>query len=170
MTTRTTKTERTEAAERLREWLRPGSTVYCILRHRSASGMSRVIQLVTIDPADCRHLFIGYNAAAAMDERYDRDREGIRVSGAGMDMGFHLVYNLGATLWPDGFTCSGDACPSNAHTNGSPRPHDYPTEYAGHPVTGGQCPVYRCGLPASEHPTKPEHHNDGGYALRHEWL
>ena len=27
---------------------------------------------------------------------------GLRVSGCGMDMGFHVVYNLGYALWPDG--------------------------------------------------------------------
>ena len=27
---------------------------------------------------------------------------GLRVSGCGMDMGFHVVYNLGYVLWPDG--------------------------------------------------------------------
>ena len=28
--------------------------------------------------------------------------EGIVVDGCGMDMGFHLVYSLGATIWPSG--------------------------------------------------------------------
>jgi hypothetical protein len=37
-----------------------------------------------------------------MGDRFDRNREGIVVGGCGMDMGFHLVYNLGATLWPKG--------------------------------------------------------------------
>lgn len=30
------------------------------------------------------------------------DDDAIRVGGAGMDMGFHLVYSLGSALWPDG--------------------------------------------------------------------
>ena len=30
-----------------------------------------------------------------------RDGSGVRVSGAGMDMGFHLVYSLGRAVWPD---------------------------------------------------------------------
>lgn len=116
-----TRSERTEAADRLREWLRPGDTVHCILRHVSSSGMLRVIQLVKLDCKAGRPLSLGYNAAAAMADRYDRDREGIRVSGAGMDMGFHLVYNLGATLWPNGYRCVGKRCVSNAHSNGAPR-------------------------------------------------
>src|SRR5712692_6873174 len=44
--------------------------------------------------------------------------EGIKVSGAGMDMGFHLVYSLSYDLYPDGFECIGERCPSNDHSNG----------------------------------------------------
>lgn len=45
---------------------------------------------------------IGWLAAEAMGDTYDRDRSGIKIGGAGMDMGFALVYALGRTLWPDG--------------------------------------------------------------------
>src|SRR5688572_7990389 len=40
--------ERDEAAAELRKLLKPGDTVYTILRHRAASGMFRVIDLVII--------------------------------------------------------------------------------------------------------------------------
>lgn len=45
---------------------------------------------------------IGWLAARAMDDTFDRDRQGIKIGGAGMDMGFALVYNLGRTMWPKG--------------------------------------------------------------------
>lgn len=45
---------------------------------------------------------IGWVAAKAMRDSFDSDQQGIRVGGCGMDMGFNLVYNLGATLWPKG--------------------------------------------------------------------
>jgi hypothetical protein len=35
---------------------------------------------------------------------------GITVGGGGMDMGFHLVYNLGRVLWPFGFKRAGKRC------------------------------------------------------------
>jgi len=38
-----------------------------------------------------------------------------------MDMGFHLVYSLSRALYPDGFACVGDYCPSNDHSNGQPK-------------------------------------------------
>lgn len=62
------------------------------------------------------------------------------VNGCGMDMGFHVVYELGYTLYGrDGFICIGERCPSNDHSNGD---RDY----------------------------TPHAHTDGGYALRYEWL
>lgn len=139
-------TERDEATARLREWLKPGDTVYCILRTVSRSGMSHVIDLYKMEPGEANGgrgelRALGYNAAAALGLKYDRDREGIKIGGAGMDMGFALVYDLGRQLWPDGFECAGEHCASNDHSNGL------------------------------RDRTPGEHqHQDGGYALRHRWL
>lgn len=141
-----------ESQDTLRKMLKPGDEVYCILRHRSASGMSRVIDLA-IPYRDYRMVYpvkadgstdyeakpkkrytgkmrirsIGWLAAKAMGDNFDADRQGIKVSGCGMDMGFHTVYQLGAYLWP----------------KGTPKPHGR-----------------RNGEPDSE----------GGYALKHAWL
>lgn len=41
-----------------------------------------------------------------------------RNAGCGMDVGFSLVYNLGWVLFPNGFECVGERCPSNDHSNG----------------------------------------------------
>lgn len=97
------KKEQQEARERLRKYIKPGDTIYCILRHVSRSGMTRVIDLVTVRE-DGEILHIGYNAALALGWPYDREREGVRVSGGGMDMGFHLVYSLARALFPGGQT------------------------------------------------------------------
>jgi len=87
---------RAEAIERLRRWIRPGDTVYCILRHVSRSGLTRVIDLATVNEGEI--LRVGYDAALALGWPYDRRHGGVRVSGCGMDMGFHLVYSLGHAL------------------------------------------------------------------------
>lgn len=92
------KKEQREARERLRKWLKPGDTVYCILRHVSRSGMMRVIDLIKVEE-DGEVLHLGYNAAKALGWPYDRRREGVRVSGCGMDMGFQLVYSLAHVLF-----------------------------------------------------------------------
>jgi hypothetical protein len=196
-----TQAEREEAKAHLRKLLKPGATVYCILRHVSTSGMLRVIDLaipvtatrsntlpatakgfkigadayytgrdshrsfsngrilaydadtVTITyqatadgrgvaeeltfPRDQVSFYkrekyaairnIGYLAARAMGDTWDSDRQGIKVGGCGMDMGFHLVYSLGSTLWP----------------KGTPKPHG---------TSNGE----------------PD--RAGGYALKKEWL
>lgn len=75
--------------------------VYTILRHVSQSGMSRDISLKTME--DGHLIDITYTASIALGEKV-KDRHGqrvIRVSGCGMDMGFHLVYSLSATLYPN---------------------------------------------------------------------
>lgn len=90
------KKEQQKAIERLRKLLRPGATIYCVMRHVSRSGMTRVIELLTIGEGEI--LRIGYDAALALGWPYDRRRGGVRVAGAGMDMGFHLVHSLAHVL------------------------------------------------------------------------
>jgi hypothetical protein len=162
--TKQAERERAEAIERLRGWVKPGDTIYTILRHRAPSGMSRVIDLVTLDYTPdwgCRVVPLGWFAAKALGDRYDGDREGIRVGGAGMDMGWHTVYNLSSALFPDGFACIGDHCPSNDHSNGMPRRHQYRPE---------ECPGRPCGDGCDHSGTPPVTHRGGGYALLHRWL
>lgn len=101
-------TAREEACAKLRKWIKPGSTIYTVLRHRSASGMTRSIDLLQIIPRDeyskrpsLRQL--SSLAAQAMGDRpIDCKHGGIKVGGCGMDMGFSLVYELGRALWPNG--------------------------------------------------------------------
>lgn len=109
-----TKQEIKEATDQLREWVRPGDTVYTIIKHVSASGMYRVIDLYLIKDNNPFRIS-GY--AAKLLEGYDRKHEGCRAGGCGMDMGFHLVYNLGSALFREGWECIGDRCPSNVHFN-----------------------------------------------------
>ena len=110
MTAAQVKSEKEEAREYLRGILKPGDTVYCILRNVSRSGMSRVIDLVTLagKSATNNHIRgIGHVAAQALGQTYDPKREGIKIGGCGMDMGFELVYNLGRVLFPEGFKVEG---------------------------------------------------------------
>lgn len=92
--------DRAEALQSLREHFKPGQTVYTILRHVSSSGMSRDISVITIDDEGQIRQW-DWAVACVLGEPLAK-REGVRVGGCGMDMGFHLVYNLGRTLWPDG--------------------------------------------------------------------
>ena len=143
-----TKEQRGNADKRLRELLKPGDTIHTVLRHVSQSGMYRAIDLYIIRDSEATWLS---SYAAPFLEGFDEKREACRASGAGMDMGFHLVYNLSMYLFRDGFTCIGDDCPSNDHTNGVPR---WPTHGPKQICDG-------CGT---------HKHRDGGYALNHRWL
>ena len=144
--------ERNEWADDLRTQLPPGSTAYTVLRHVSRSGMLREIDLLALDagdPGDREPVavrWLSYRAAALLGYTLG-ERDGIRVSGGGMDMGFHLVYSLSRTLYPQGFDCIGERCPSNDHSNGQRRPTIFDTD--GYPIP---------------------HHADGGYAISHRWL
>lgn len=82
----TTTDERAlQASIMLHKVLKPGDTVYTVLRHVSSSGMSRRI--------DCYAIGIAKRHAS---------KQGLVVPGCGMDMGYHLVYSLGCALWPKG--------------------------------------------------------------------
>ena len=120
---RSTKSERDEAIARLRDWIKPGDTVYTILRHVSRSGMQREIGIVLLSAEGGRttDLHPNHAVATALGVRLGK-RDGIIVGGCGMDMGFHLVYQMSATIYPE-YACLGKGddgrsrCPSNYHNN-----------------------------------------------------
>lgn len=149
--TKAAKAERDEYIGKLRAMLKPGDTVYTILRSVSRSGMYRTMDVHII--RDNEPLRLTYWVAKAIGARYDDKREALGIGGCGMDVGFEVVYNLGRTLWPDGFDCIGkgkewrDNCPSNDHSNDG-----------------------MSGTPEVLRYSPDRHHNDGGYALRHRWI
>lgn len=81
--------------------VKPGDTIYTILRSVSRSGMSRTLDLYAIK--DGKPLCLtAYAAAICGYSRTSGARWSLKVKGCGMDMGFDVVYNLGAALWPKG--------------------------------------------------------------------
>jgi hypothetical protein len=157
------RAERDAAVARLREWLRPGDTVHTILRHVSRSGMRREIGVVILG-ADGSDLHPNYLVAKALGERLNKRGDGVVVGGCGMDMGFHIVYSLARTLWPDGHGCTGERCPSNDHSNGDRdyTPHCHSWIPSPEQIRGGS------GTPKGNY--REHWHRDGGYALRQRWL
>lgn len=91
--------EKQDAIAELLAILKPGSIVYTELKHVSRSGMSRVISLKAVQDGEI--ITLDYLVSRAIGYRLDNNC-GLKVSGCGMDMGFHLVYVLGCTLWPNG--------------------------------------------------------------------
>jgi hypothetical protein len=137
------------AEKTLREVLKPRDTVHTILRHYSRSGMSRSISPI-INNQD-----YSWAVSRVLGNTFDQKNGGVKMGGCGMDMGFELVYNLSYVLFKGGFGCIGKGCPSNDHSNGD---RDYSPN-------GG---IYH-GM-AQEAENRTHRHNDGGYALKHQWL
>ena len=115
MTTKYSKDDKMQAFVYLRDLIKPGDTVYTMIKHVSRSGMYRVIDLYIMKDNEPQRIS-GF--AAKLLEGYDDNHEGCKAGGCGMDMGFHLVHNLGYALFGDGFECTGERCPSNDHSNG----------------------------------------------------
>lgn len=144
------QSERDEFIAKLRKDLKPGDTLSTVLRHVSSSGMSRVIDVYHLKAVRGKVVksWLSYWIAKACDYSFQDKRgqsEGIKVGGCGMDMGFEIVYTLGRVLYPKGYGCIGANCHSNDHSNGD--------------------------LSRAKHARKAPHwHNDGGYALNHEWI
>lgn len=150
-----TKEREKECLKWLRDMIKPGAVVYTQVVHVSRSGMYRVIRLFIIEdnePKDISHL------AADLLEGYDKRHEGCRASGYGMDMGFHLVSNLGLALFPVGFGCIGKKCPSNDHLN---RDRDY-TPNVNEGITSDK--------KGNQRVVNTHWHNSGCYAIKHRQL
>lgn len=107
---KTSQATKDDAAARLRALLKPGDTVWCILRDVSSSGMLRRIDFVKLVKSridgEIGPLYLN-SLISLLLELKESNNGGLVVGGAGMDMGFHIVYETGARLWP----------------NGTPKPH-----------------------------------------------
>lgn len=110
MSRKATRAERIEAIEWFKKNCPKGSTVYTVLRHRSASGMLRRIGLVVVLPGAKKKdepvmLFPDWSGAVIYNDRatLSTDPEGITVRGGGMDMGFELVYSIARAVYDDGY-------------------------------------------------------------------
>ena len=106
----TKEQQQAEALDYLREYFKEGSTVYTVLTNVSSSGMSRrmrVLAAITGRDGQPAIYNVSHLVARAGLARAARNHSGeITVSGAGMDMGFHVAYSVSRALFPDGGTDS----------------------------------------------------------------
>lgn len=100
----TTETERSFGWQTL-ESLPKATPLYCVLRHVSASGMSRSIDVYAIINNQPRFIGVPESGYATKDGKAQQRNHGAyyKAGGAGMDMGAALVYDLGATVHGDGY-------------------------------------------------------------------
>lgn len=94
------KLEQAQALDCLKRLCNPDYPIYTVLRHVSASGMSRDIDIYTFK--DNKKVYLSGYFAKAFNYRISKNG-GLRVGGCGMDMGYHLVYILSSKLFNDGY-------------------------------------------------------------------
>jgi len=88
-----------DARARLLEKLKPGDTVYIVLRSVARSGMSRGMGLFVVE--DGKVVPITHAAATVTGASTDKNGA-LVIGGCGFDAGFEAVYRLGGALWPEG--------------------------------------------------------------------
>ena len=96
--TKVTAEERADIITELREKLPENTTIYTTVHTVASSGMSRTMTVFAVVDGDVRNL--NYRVAQLGIGKLTKDDQ-IRVSGAGMDMGFHVVYSLSRVLYED---------------------------------------------------------------------
>lgn len=155
--------DRAEAIARLHELVKPGDTLYTVLCQVARSGMSRRIDVYKIDGST--PFWLSALAAKSIGMPFDYDKQGVRMQGCGTDMGFELVYNTSQALFPKGFGCIGQGCPSSDHST-------VDRDYTPHGPRDEQSnPEDREPGPGEAKDGLVRHwHTDGGYALRQRWL
>ncbi|MEO0302118.1 MAG: hypothetical protein ABIM98_09150 [candidate division WOR-3 bacterium] len=89
--------EKSEAILRLLELIKPGDTIYTVLRYVSRSGMKRVISLFVIKNNE--PIRLDWFISKALGYRYNDVYEGIEVRGFGFDVGYAVVQNLSYRLF-----------------------------------------------------------------------
>lgn len=98
-----TQEKRKTALAYLRRVLRPGKTVYFLVRSRSKSGMSKRLDFFTLHKGVLVPLTGWFSWVLDIPMGFNAPRDGLIIKGCGFDPGFHTVYNIGRTLWPKGF-------------------------------------------------------------------
>ena len=101
----TSKAQQQEAKEMIRKFVKPGGTVYTVIRSVSRSGMSRCMDAYAFYLDDKgriqKQYLTGWLVALGIGSQSRSMWEksaGMRVNGCGMDMGFHVVDSLNYAL------------------------------------------------------------------------
>lgn len=155
--TKQQQAERDSARDTLRGWLKPGATVYTILRHVSRSGMSRDVGVAFANKYGEIFSPTGL-VAKAIGAPLNKAGDGIKVGGCGFDAGLEVTDALSYALWPKGFTCIGEKCPSREHS----QPVTPPTGTCANHATHGREPCTNLACTPWEHSDRR--------ALSRQWL
>lgn len=94
-----------ERIKEIRKRIPKGTTIYAVLEHESRSGMSRTIKFFMVNKNGIANItgtvgeLTGYKRPA--------NKNGLKIDGCGMDMGFSTVYYMSSVLYDgDGYALS----------------------------------------------------------------
>jgi hypothetical protein len=80
----------------LRQFAQPKDTLYTVMTHVSANGMSRRFKVLHVINGEIHD--ISYAVAEVLNWRKSKRGNEVVVSGCGMDMGYHLICSLSYAL------------------------------------------------------------------------
>lgn len=106
------KADKDQAVKELKELLKPGDTVYTILRHVSSSGVTRHISLKVVETSfnwdisqkvgnESKIRDITFLVAQALEDKLieSKGHRAIKTNNCGEDAGYALVYSLSSKLF-----------------------------------------------------------------------
>lgn len=97
------KKQQEESLSRLARNVKRGVTVHAVIRSIAASGMSRVMDLFVVEPAEDADAIIpiGWDASRLMGYPWVEGSRGFRVTGCNTDLVEHVVRNLSLDMFGD---------------------------------------------------------------------
>ncbi len=86
--------------ESLKKIVKPGQTLYTVCTHVAKSGMSRDIKVLTVSREHGKIIVRNISSLVCEVLNWKRTKDfcGVKVSGCGMDMGFHTVVSIAQAL------------------------------------------------------------------------
>lgn len=99
--------ERDDAIARLRDIYRPGTRVTTLVTHTTGSSQV-VLVLGQSNDSSTGVTDLSWLIRRALGVPMHQTRRGVVMNGGGMDLSFQLVYNLGRTLYDDGYALTHD--------------------------------------------------------------
>jgi hypothetical protein len=92
--------ENQKRIDKLKSWLPEGSTVYTVLRSVTRSGMNREISVHCV--SEDHILWLSGMVGEVIGLKRGK-KEGLKIGGCGMDMGFEIAYRLSEALYGNGY-------------------------------------------------------------------
>ena len=95
-----TQIDRDNAIKKLREKVSQGDTIYVLLRRVDDLGTCRWVEFYHVHDNQLKR--ITWDVAQAIDGTYCREHDALKVTGAGLDVGYASVDTLSQVLFSTG--------------------------------------------------------------------